>query len=308
MDALTLLHGVPAVLFIVMAAVALHFSSSSSSVNKVTPLSSTIKEDAFTISTSTTTAMVDGELPPPLFRHRNIIILIATCALIGIGGAFYIRSRWFDVILPLPIGVGESFRTSVVKQQPPALASTYGGTPLYSPVSVVANANYSCFSGTTPLSCAAWFCNMSTTIANGYQTRSCEMTATVVNYAAKVAAISKKTCTQSTNARCTTAALTALFGNFAGVFAAYCTDSFLVIISSGKSRTQSYNLDNIPYPPGGNDATGACRTRTASITDQLSEAGIPLNPVALPTAAYTNNKNTNVWPLGAVVSIFFYHC
>ena len=282
--ALMLLHGIPVIGVIILSAFAMHF--------KVTSLSA-----------------VNG------VASRNRLLLTAAFVLAFIMSAMglfiSIRTRWSqshidDDVTPIPIVVGESFR--VKQQQPIGLAATYGSTPLYSPVSVVANANYSCFSGTTPLSCAAWFCNMSTTIANEYQTRSCEMNGNVVNYVAKVAAISKKTCTQSTNARCTTAALTALFGKFDGVFAAYCTDSFLVIISSGKSRTQSYNLDNIPYPPGGNDATGACRTRTASITDQLIEAGIPLVPVPLPTAAYANNKNTNVWPLGAVVSIIFYHC
>jgi hypothetical protein len=119
-------------------------------------------------------------------------------------------------------------------------------------------------------------------------TRSCELTATPVNWVNAVSSVGKKTCTQSTNARCTTAALTSIFGTFNGVFAAYCTDTYLVILSSGKSRTQNYNLDNIPSSPGGKDSIGACRTRTASITDDFHPIGVPLTTIPYPTAALTN--------------------
>ena len=266
------LHGIPAIGVIVLAAIALHISSH----NKT----------------------------PSALRQRilSFTAFLVTLAALGLLAAFRTRFNLnhTDITAPItPTTVG-TFRSRTAPKQLPAAASTYGGTQLYAPVSTTASANYTCFAGDTPLSCAAWFCNMSSAVTALAATRSCEMVATSVNWATKVAAVGHKTCTQSTDARCSTAALTAVFGKFSGVYAAYCTDMFLVILSSGKSRTQAYNLDNIPSPPGGMDSIGQCRTRTASITDQFTAAGIPLTTVALPSAALTNNMNTLVWPMGAV--------
>jgi len=48
------------------------------------------------------------------------------------------------------------------------------------------------------------------------------------NYAATLTGLGSKTCTQSTDARCTTAALTALVGLYSSVMAAYCNEQYLV--------------------------------------------------------------------------------
>lgn len=279
-----MLHGIP-VIGVLILAVAMHYFTNNNNIVAMQSLATKLS---------------------PVLRHRLLTAVFLVFVVSALGLVVSIRARWSHIDdIPIVGAHGDSSHRTQPAAPPklPAFGATYGGTPLYSPYSVVANANYSCFDGTTPLSCAAYFCNMSTTITDAYLTHSCDKTTTAsINYVTSVAAVKKKTCVQSTNARCTTAALTALFGAFPGVFAAYCTDSFLVYLSSGKSRTQSYNLENIPFPPGGTDSTGACRTRSATITDEFTEAGIPLVTVALPTAAYTNNKNTNVWPLGANVS------
>lgn len=232
-------------------------------------------------------------VPSAVVRGRFLVLLAAA---LFAAAAYDLRTRGGGDNL------GDYFRaTPPKKNQPKPIApiAAYGGTPLYSPVGSVANLpSYACFDGDTPLSCAAWFCNMSSEVTNAHTTRSCEMTATPVDFVKKVSAIGKATCTQSTNARCTTAALTAIFANYASVFAAYCTDKYYVIATSGKSRTQVYNLDSIPFPPGGTDSVGACRTRSASITDGFSTLRFPLAPVPLDNAALTNNMNTQTWPNG----------
>ena len=49
------------------------------------------------------------------------------------------------------------------------------------------------------------------------------------DYAATLTSLGSKTCTQSTDARCTSAALTKLVGMYSSVKAAYCNDQYLVI-------------------------------------------------------------------------------
>ena len=67
----------------------------------------------------------------------------------------------------------------------------------------------------------------------------------------------------------------------------------------GRLGRAGYNLDDIPYPPGGTDTTGSCRTRTGTINDAVSTQGIPLTPVPFATADPGNNRNTSVWSGGA---------
>jgi len=146
-------------------------------------------------------------------------------------------------------------------------------------------------------SCAAWFCKNSAAVAAAYSTQSCILTTTSYaekDYYSVINAYTPQTCTQSTDARCTSAALSTMFSPFPTVYAAYCTDKFLIIISSGHGRlgNASYNLDDIPYPPGGTQSDGtACRTRSGSVSDGVLTLRFPLNPVKLPSAAYSNNLN-----------------
>jgi len=113
--------------------------------------------------------------------------------------------------------------------------------------------------------------------------------------ATRQATVSQNTCracTQSTDARCSSGALTALLGSVrgSGVMAAWCTDAYLVVVADGSTGTLP-NLDDVPFPPGGTDsAHGACRTRTATIgPGKPILAKFKLAPTALTTAAATNN-------------------
>ena len=204
-----------------------------------------------------------------------------------------------------PAALRGSFRQHGTRVPTPARPlATYGSTQYFSPVSMVADANYTCFaSGGTgaALSCAAWFCNTSTEVTAAVSTQSCVTSnPTTYDYVAKVKAIAPATCTQSSDYRCSSANLTAVFSRFPTVLAAYCTDKYLVVITTGLSRTQTYNLDNIPYPPGGTASDGsACRTRSGSMTQAWSKQSIPLTPVPLSSAALTNNMNNATWPGGA---------
>jgi len=102
-----------------------------------------------------------------------------------------------------------------------------------------------------------------------------------------------RTCSQSTEIRCSTSALHAKFSKYPNVWAAYCNDAYLVVwLQSGTGFTA--NLDAIPYPPGGTSIDGkACRTRTASSisVDTRGRAAVyMLCPVALPTSIPAQNN------------------
>ncbi len=237
--------------------------------------------------------------------------------MLALGKSSSFSSRSLKLIAPLallsylaykyvtPAAIRSSFRQHRTRAPPPAHPlATYGSTQYYSPVSMFADANYTCFaSGGTgaALSCAAWFCNKSAEVTAAVSTQSCVTASpTTYDYVAKVKALNTATCSQSSDYRCSTANLTAVFSRFPTVLAAYCTNKYLVVITTGLSRTQTYNLDNIPYPPGGTASDGsACRTRTGSMTQAWSKQSIPLTPVPLASAALTNNMNTATWSGGA---------
>jgi hypothetical protein len=73
------------------------------------------------------------------------------------------------------------------------------------------------------------------------------------------------------------------------ILAAYCTDSYLVILTSGKSLWAT-KLNFIPYAPGGTDSTGSCATGDSSVTSAFLQYRIPLNPTSLGSASLDNNK------------------
>ena len=146
-----------------------------------------------------------------------------------------------------------------------------------------------CFdSGGSPLSCSPSWCSAKAQILATANTRSCALTSTAIDYASRVAALSCRVCTQSSDARCTSAALAATFGSQRTVFAAFCNDKYMVSMNN-KASSGVYNLDNIPNPPGGTDASGTCVTRTESVTAAFAQDHIPLVPTLLPTSALTNN-------------------
>jgi len=89
-----------------------------------------------------------------------------------------------------------------------------------------------------------------------------------------------RTCTQSTETRCSTTALSAMFSRFSGtIYGAYCNDNYLVVWTAS-GRSYYGNLDNVPFPPGGTTSTGSsCRTRAASIgVGSVGGATYPLCP------------------------------
>jgi hypothetical protein len=123
----------------------------------------------------------------------------------------------------------------------------------------------------------------------------CAFTQVKQDYPLLISKIGTKTCTQSTDPRCSSAALKALvFGN--GIKAAYCNDAFLVILSDGTSGFSNY-LGSIKNPPGSFFSNGSmCVTRHADATYLVSK--IPLFPTLLSTSDTTNNLNTKAFPNG----------
>ena len=96
--------------------------------------------------------------------------------------------------------------------------------------------------------------------------------------------------------RCTTAALTAVFGHYPGVLAAYCNDFYLVVHSSGLAAHPT-SLSSIFTPPGG----GTCLSGAATfgygdqcVTRDYASAyavyKLPLVPTLLSTASGTVNN------------------
>ena len=118
--------------------------------------------------------------------------------------------------------------------------------------------------------------------------------AATINYTAKVSQVGPcASCSVSTDARCSSTFLASVFGRFSSVFAAYCTDSYLVVLTSaaGPEGGSSYYLDSVPNPPGGTNSSNSaeCKTRKSSLTASWKTNVFPLNPVLYPSAAYSNN-------------------
>lgn len=120
---------------------------------------------------------------------------------------------------------------------------------------------------------------------------------------ASVASVTAKTCAASTDVRCTTAALTAVFGRFPGIKAAYCNDIFLVLHSSDAPNHPS-SLGSIFTPPGGGGSGGyASQCVTRDYYRAWYVFKIPLSVALLPTASGTvNNANAFQSPGDSLVS------
>ena len=124
----------------------------------------------------------------------------------------------------------------------------------------------------------------------------CIFTNKVYNYAAMIAKVPSKPCTQSTDPRCTSAALKALIKG-QGIKAAYCNDAFLVIHTDGTTGYSNY-LSSVMNPPGAVDSTGtSCVTRYTNPGYMVVK--IPLYPTLLATAEAAINKiNRQSFPNG----------
>jgi hypothetical protein len=114
--------------------------------------------------------------------------------------------------------------------------------------------------------------------------------------AATVASVQSRACTVSADARCTTAALTAVFGHYPGILAAYCNDAYLVIHSSGLAAHPT-SLGSVFTPPGGGtclSGAATCGYLDQCVTrDYASAYGVfkvPLAPSLLATSSGTVNN------------------
>ena len=140
--------------------------------------------------------------------------------------------------------------------------------------------------------CGPSFCDSVTNTAN-----TCVFSSVSYNYASLVSNLKSKTCTQSTDARCSSSALKALMKG-QGIKAAYCNDAFLVIITDSSTGFSNY-LTSIRNPPASVASDGsACVTRTTN--PGYSTIKIPLYPQLLSTSdPNVNNVNNNAYPNGA---------
>jgi len=114
--------------------------------------------------------------------------------------------------------------------------------------------------------------------------------------AATLASVKSRTCTVSSDARCTTAALTAVFGHYPGILAVYCNDGYLVMHTSGLAAHPS-SLSSIYTPPGGGtclSGASSCGYLDQCVTRDYASAYAvykwPLAPVLLATASGTVNN------------------
>lgn len=128
--------------------------------------------------------------------------------------------------------------------------ASYWGTLATSDSSLLAQSFNGC---SNQNSCCPSFCVKASNAA-------CTLTGSNITEASmkqKVAAVASKTCTQSTDPRCTTAALTAVFGRYPAVKAAYCNADFIVIQSTDLP-SHATSLDSVFTPPGGGEGGCAC--------------------------------------------------
>jgi hypothetical protein len=153
-------------------------------------------------------------------------------------------------------------------------------------------ADFSCFdANNSPLSCSPSWCASSPRVTPAASVRSCEPTsaqAAPLSYTSLVSGTSCSSCTVSSDARCTAASLTATFGPYPSVLAAYCNDAYLIMLTT-TAGVGTYSLDQVPNPPGGTDASGACKTRAASLTQGWKVNAWPLNPTLYASSSLSNN-------------------
>ena len=111
----------------------------------------------------------------------------------------------------------------------------------------------------------------------------------------QVSAVASTTCTASTDPRCTTAALTAVFGRFPGVKAVYCTDTYFVMHSSA-APPHPTSLGAILTPPG-----GGCLSNTSCTSNCTTGGGA--NACGYGSQCVTRNYYSSYyvfkWPISA---------
>ena len=202
---------------------------------------------------------------------RAYCLLAALCALLG--GGWRVR---------------DLLRRPGRPQQPLAPAVVY--TPTWMPPIAAPYAlNFSCAQADGSRgTCSPSFCSGATDLAAASTADACigSMTlTTAVNPATYLASVRVATCTASTDARCSAAALAAQFSGQSSVYAAYCNAGYLVLVTSSYPGFE-VNLDQVVTPPKGTN----CRTRSASIGAMAMQTlRVTLTPTLLPTASLSNN-------------------
>ena len=127
----------------------------------------------------------------------------------------------------------------------------YIGTPMQTYSSAVCSNSLTC----SPSQCVKGS-NTACAVSNNLGTTSNKTNSAM---AATLATIASRTCTVSSDARCSAQALAAVFGHYPGILAAYCNDGYLVLHSSGLAAHPT-SLGSIYTPPGG----GTCLSGAAS--------------------------------------------
>ena len=252
-------------------------------------------------STSSSPSSTSSSSPPALARAHALALALVLSAL----GALLLSHRRHRAPVPPPPPLQAP--PPARRGERPALPFTFVPKYLNSSLSntLAVPLDFYCTADDGSVgTCSPSWCATSKEIATATTTAGCSFTGpTAQNYQSSICKVAAKTCSVSSDARCTSAWLKATFGGHPEVLAAYCNDLYLVVMGTGNTGG-SPNLDAIPFPPGGTDkcSGAACRTRAASVgaaTSSFVMEKIPLTPNALlSTAAQNNNVNANVFPNG----------
>ena len=140
--------------------------------------------------------------------------------------------------------------------------------------------------------CGPSFCDL---VSSTSTSPACVFASKSYDYSYEISKTQSKTCTQSSDARCTSAALLALMVG-QGIKAAYCNDAFLILKTDGSTGFQTY-LDSIKNPPASVSNGVTCVTRYSN--PSFETVKVPLNPTLLSTAdPLVNNVNLKSYPNG----------
>ena len=119
----------------------------------------------------------------------------------------------------------------------------------------------------------------------------------------RLAQLGCRACTQSRERRCSSVALSESFGRFSNIWAAWCNDDYIVVAYTQQTSSRA-NLDDIPLPPGRNDALGFCRTRSGSVTSGDNRI---VAYSLCPSALSTSNATVNNFAVGAANGVNFFY-
>ena len=134
-------------------------------------------------------------------------------------------------------------------------------------------------------SCSPSFCAVTTNAlpacTNAALARGNTTNSTLVTLLSAIVGHTCSVAPQTQDARCSAAALSAVYSKYPGILAAYCNEEYLVVHSNVKPNHPNF-LGDIPTPPLGTLSDGStCNTR--EYFQSWYYAKIPLRPTALAT-------------------------